>query len=259
MAGGGFNSYQRVIDVIPTEVEESREPTDRNPAGCLDFARYDKPRNLIMNRRSAFCWLVAIFIAALAIAAAFYFDGVVRDFIAQHQIKSLRKAMEAVSRVGDWPSHFVAGLIGFGIAWRHGNKKWMRIFLSMLIALSVAGVVGRGIKIAAGRARPSVSAQSVWEQHRFSSKYHAFPSGHVAASTAFLGVLIFTRRRVGLACLPIPIVIGFSRIYVEAHYLSDVICAAVLGILSALVVTRLLVREIDNQKSPVGNRRARRG
>src|SRR5262249_17925871 len=156
---------------------------------------------------------------------------VVRHFIAQHQIKSLRKAMEIVSKIGDWPSHFVAGLVGLWIAWRCDNKKWMRIFLSMLIALSVAGVVGRGIKIAAGRARPSVSTHDVWEQHGFSSKYHAFPSGHVAASTAFFGVLIFTRRRVGLACLPIPILIGFSRIYVEAHYLSDVICAAVLGIL----------------------------
>jgi undecaprenyl-diphosphatase len=199
-----------------------------------------------VNRRSVFYWLVAIVIAVLAVAAAFYFDDAVRDFIARHQIKSLRKTMEIVSKIGDWPSHFVVGLIGLGIAWQRGNKTWMRIFLSMLIALSVAGLVGRGIKIAAGRARPSVSTQDVWEQHRFSSKYHAFPSGHVAASTAFFGVLIFARRRVGLAWLPIPIVIGFSRIYVGAHYLSDVICAAVLGILSAFIVAHVLLREIEN-------------
>jgi membrane-associated phospholipid phosphatase len=241
-------SCQRVIDVIPNEVEESRDATDRSVAGCLDFARHDKHGNSIVNRRSVFYWLIAIVIVALAIATAFYFDDLVRDFIAQHQIKSLRKAMATVSKVGDWPSHFVAGLIGLGIAWRRGNKKWMRIFLSMLIALSVAGVVGRGIKIAAGRARPSVSAQDVWEQHRFSSKYHAFPSGHVAASTGFFGVLIFTRRRIGLACLPIPIVIGFSRMYVGAHYLSDVICAAILGTSCAFIIARLLLREIENRK-----------
>jgi membrane-associated phospholipid phosphatase len=206
-----------------------------------------------VNRRSVFYWLIAIVIVSLAIATAFHFDDIVCDFIAQHQIKSLRKTMEIVSKIGDWPSHFVAGLIGLCIAWRRGNKKWMRIFLSMLIALSVAGLVGRGIKIAAGRARPSVSAQDVWEQHRFSSKYQAFPSGHVAASTAFFGVLIFTRRRIGLACLPIPIVIGFSRIYVGAHYLSDVVCAALLGILCAFVVARLLLSqsEIGNQKSKI--------
>ena len=42
--------------------------------------------------------------------------------------------------------------------------------------------------------------------------------------------------RLGLACLPIPILIGFSRMYIGAHYLSDVVCAAVLGILCAAIV-----------------------
>jgi undecaprenyl-diphosphatase len=53
---------------------------------------------------------------------------------------------------------------------------------------------------------------------------------------AFFGVLVFTRRRIGLACLPIPILIGFSRMYIGAHYLSDVVCGAVLGSLCAAIV-----------------------
>src|SRR5206468_12235774 len=118
---------------------------------------------------------------------------------------------------------------------------------SMLIALSIAGVLGNGIKIATGRARPSVRAEEVW--NRFSTKYHAFPSGHVAASTAFFGVLFFASRRIGLVCLAIPIVIGFSRMYVTAHYLSDVVCAAVLGILCALLVARLFLPQSANRKS----------
>jgi undecaprenyl-diphosphatase len=46
---------------------------------------------------------------------------------------------------------------------------------------------------------------------------------------------------VGLACLPIPILIGFSRMYIGAHYLSDVVCAAVVGLLCALLVAWLLL------------------
>lgn len=202
-----------------------------------------------MKRRPVFYWLITIVVAAVAIAAAFYFDDIVSDFIAQHQIKPLRKVMEAVSKFGDWPSHFAAGIIALGIAWRRGSEKWMRIFLLMLIALALAGLTGQIIKRAFPRARPSVHAEVRWGGPRFSSKYHAFPSGHVVASTAFFGVLLMARRRVGLACLPIPIVIGVSRMYVEAHYLSDVVCAAVLGMLGAWVVTLMLLR-----RSPITDR-----
>lgn len=206
-----------------------------------------------MKRSSVFYWLIGLVIAAIVIAAAFCFDGAARDFIAQHQNQTARKVMLNVSRFGDWPEHFALGLILAGVAWLRGNKKWIRIFLSMLIALAIAGIVGHGIKIATGRARPSVRTEETWNRSPFSSKYHAFPSGHVAASTAFFGVLFLVSRRIGLVCLPIPIVIGFSRMYVAAHYLSDVVCAAILGILCALLVARVLLYPIENRQSKIEN------
>src|SRR5205814_3327619 len=139
------------------------------------------------------------------------FDNAVRDFIFRHQTRAVHHFMNNVSRLGDWPEHFALGLILAGVAWWRGNKKWTRIFLSMLMALAIAGVVGRGIQIATARARPSVRTEEV--RNRFSAKYNAFLSGHVAPSTAFFGVLIFARRRIGLACLPIPILIDPSRLY----------------------------------------------
>jgi len=211
--------------------------------------------NFIVKRAAVFYWVIGIVIAAIAIAIAFHFDGAVRDFMAQHQSPMMRNFMRNVSRFGDWPSHVALGLLLLGIAWRRHSKKWMRIFLSMLMALAIAGVIGRGIQIATGRARPSVRTEEVG--NRFSAKYNAFPSGHVAASTAFFGVLIFARRRVGLACLPIPILIGFSRMYLGAHYLSDVVCAAVLGILCAALVWRFFAHEPSNHGSLIGVHRSR--
>jgi len=203
-----------------------------------------------VKRSSVFYWLIGIVITAVTIAAAFYFDDVVRNFVAQHQNRVARNFMRNISRFGDWPEHMAVGLILAGIAWWRGNKKWTRIFLSMLIALAIAGVVGRGIEIATGRARPSVRTEEVW--NRFSSKYHAFPSGHVTASMAFFGVLFFANRRVAVACLPIPILIGFSRIYLGAHYLSDVVCGVILGILSAVLVARVFAA-IDTRQSKIGS------
>jgi undecaprenyl-diphosphatase len=200
---------------------------------------------------AVFYWLIGIAIAATAVAASFHFDDTVRDFIMQHQKPAMRNFMRYVSLFGDWPSHAAVGLVLLGIAWRRGSQKWTRIFLAMLLAMMLAGVVGTVIKRTVPRPRPSVQTEMRWGGPRFSSKYHSFPSGHVAASTAFFGVLFLARRRVGLACLAIPILIGFSRMYIGAHYLSDVVCAAILGTLCALVVAHFLFLQIGNRQSKV--------
>ncbi|MFN2540812.1 MAG: phosphatase PAP2 family protein [Chthoniobacterales bacterium] len=202
-----------------------------------------------MKRARLFYWLIAIVVCAMAIGAGFYFDEPARAFIARHQTRTLKVFMRNVSRLGDWTEHFAIGAGLLGIAWWRGNKKWTRIFLSMLIALALAGAAARIVKIAAGRARPSLQSEQVWNGVKFSSRYHAFPSGHMAASSAFFAVLAFASWRIGLACVPIPLLLGFARMYVAAHYLSDIICAAILGIVCALVVMRFAGTEMRDPQS----------
>jgi undecaprenyl-diphosphatase len=206
-----------------------------------------------MKRTVAFYWLIGIAIAALAIALGFYFDDTLRDFMAEHQTPALRSFMRYVSLFGDWPSHVAVGLLLLAIAWIRDSKKWTRIFLAMLIAMSLAGVTGHVIKRTIPRPRPSVHTDMRWGGPRFSSKYHSFPSGHVDASTAFFCTLFLANRRIGLACFLIPILIGLSRMYLGAHYLSDVVCAAVLGIFCALIVAHFLLLPIANRKSAIQN------
>jgi membrane-associated phospholipid phosphatase len=206
-----------------------------------------------MRRDAVFYWLLGIAIGAIAIATAFHLDDTVWNFITHHQTRAIRNFMRYVSLFGDWPSHVALGLVLLAFAWVRGSRKWTRILLSMLVAMAIAGLAGTVIKRTMPRARPSVKSELRWGGPHFTSKYHAFPSGHVAASTAFFGVLIFARRRIGLALLPIPILIGFSRMYIGAHYLSDVVCAAVLGILCALLVTHFFPRQIENRQSQIEN------
>ena len=193
---------------------------------------------------------MGIAIAAIAVGAAFYFDNAVWNFIAHHQSRALRDFMRNVSRFGDWPSHVALGLLLLGTAWIRGSRKWSRIFLAMLLAMAMAGVAGHVIKRTIPRARPSVHSDTRWGGPHFSTKYHSFPSGHVGASTAFFGVLFLARRRIGLACFAITILIGFSRMYIGAHYLSDVVCAGVLGILCALIVARLMLPCLQLRRPP---------
>ena len=198
-------------------------------------------------------WVIGIAIAAIAIAVSFHFDDSVRDFMMQHQNPAVRNFMRCVSLLGDWPTHAAVGLLLLVLAWRRGSEEWTRIFLAMLLAMMLAGVVGTVIKRTVPRARPSVYTDTRWGGPRFTSKYHSFPSGHVGASTAFFGVLLIARRRIGLVCLAIPILIGFSRMYIGAHYLSDVVCAAVLGTLCAFVVAYFVLLPIGNRQSKIEN------
>ena len=188
-------------------------------------------------------WIAFAAVALIALVAAFFLDHAAAAWIGAHSSPGLKRAMQTVSRVGDWPAHVIAGLIGIAIAFVAKSKTWMRVFLAMLIALALAGVTGRAVKFATGRARPSVKTEVHWNGPRFSSKYHAFPSGHVAASTAFFATLFLARKKIGAPLLLIPILIAFSRMVVGAHYLSDVTFAAILGVICAVVTAHwFLVR-----------------
>ena len=183
-------------------------------------------------------------LAALLIGSAFWFDAAVQSWMVAHQTPGTRAFMRNVSWWGDWPWHVLAGIIGVAVAYALGRRRWLAIFAAMIVACAVAGTVNRAIKIAAGRSRPSVEVDAGWNGPRFSSKYNAFPSGHTAASSAFFAALCFASWRVGIWFLLIPLLIGFSRLYVGAHHLSDVVAAVVLGSVCAAVVTPYVQRRL---------------
>jgi membrane-associated phospholipid phosphatase len=210
-----------------------------------------KTETEIRPTRSRIIWLVLIVTAVIALVAAFVLDQSTAVWLNAHSSPQWKQVMRMVSRVGDWPAHAIAGVIGTAIAFAVGSKTWMRIFLAMLIALALAGVTTRAIKFATGRARPSVKTEVHWNGPRFSSKYHAFPSGHTASSTAFFVALFLARKKIGAPLLLIPILIALSRMIVGAHYLSDVTCAAILGVTCALLVAHWL--SIRNPQSPIRN------
>jgi len=183
-------------------------------------------------------WCLFAVAAGLAIFAAFCLDASAQAWIAQHQDAGLRTFMRGVSRFGDWPEHVALGVVLLALAYWRRSKKWMRIAVAMIVACALAGAAARVVKISTGRARPSVQTEAGWNGPNLSARYNAFPSGHTAASTAFFATLALACWRLGAPFLVIPILIAFSRMYVAAHFLSDVVCAALIGLGVACVVAR---------------------
>jgi undecaprenyl-diphosphatase len=204
-----------------------------------------------MMVRFRWWWGLLILGAGVVILASFYFDGGVQAWMAQHQDPGVRTFMRGVSQFGDWPGHISLGLVLLVLAYWRRSKKWMRIVAAMILACALAGVGARVVKISVGRARPSVQTEAAWKGPSVSASYNAFPSGHTAASTAFFATLALACWRIGAPFLVIPLLIAFSRMYVSAHYLSDVVCAALIGLLSAYAVGQWLLSEIRNSKSEI--------
>ena len=204
-------------------------------------------------RGSAWRWALVFLVSAVLITMSFLFDAHVRSWMVEHQEPGTRSFMESVSRLGDWPEHVALGLVLMAAAWWRRSKPWMRIFAAMIAACALAGISTRVVKIAAGRPRPNVQTEAGWSGPKLSARYHAFPSGHTAASTAFFAVLAFANWRIGAGLLVLPLLIAFSRMYVGAHYLSDVVAAAVIGVVCGWIVIRWKPLAIQDRGSKIEN------
>jgi membrane-associated phospholipid phosphatase len=195
-------------------------------------------------------WIILIALSIAAVGVALLADTTVATWINENSSAALRQFMHVVSRVGDWPGHVLLGLVLIATAWLSGSKRWTRIFLAMVIACALAGIVARAGKIAIGRPRPSTHLEQIWNGPSLHSRFNAFPSGHTAASTAFFVTLLLAAGwRIGMPLLIIPLLIAASRMIVAAHYLSDVIGGFAVGVIAALFVVDWM--QIQSPRSPI--------
>ena len=138
----------------------------------------------------------------------------------------------------------VAGAAAFVLAKRHAYAE-----AALVLGAYAGGQLVNGVmKLAFERPRPEFRDTHL-TLHTFS-----FPSGHAMVSTAVYGavaVVIFRRvqRPAARAAVIAGVVvlvsaIGFSRIYLGAHYVSDVLAGTSLGLAwLALCVLAVTVRE----------------
>jgi membrane-associated phospholipid phosphatase len=195
--------------------------------------------------RTLWIWLFSALAGALILIGAFRLDGAVHRWQYEHRWKNIQVLSRNVTRATDWPSHALVGVGLAALAWRRRNKRWMRIFLTMVAALVLAGTSAYALKLTTGRVRPYVKLEKTWSGPTTMQNFHSFPSGHTAASFGFFMVLFFVNWRIALLCLPVPIFVGFTRIFLGAHYFSDVVGAALLGVLSAAILAEWLLRWPD--------------
>ncbi|MEO6501970.1 MAG: phosphatase PAP2 family protein [Jatrophihabitantaceae bacterium] len=137
--------------------------------------------------------------------------------------------MRALSNSGKTVVWFLVMALVAGWLWRRGLPR-----LALFVVVTVLGssLLNNLIKLLVDRARP------VLDDPLVSAPGKSFPSGHAQAAIVGFGVLlavflpIIPRRWRPLAAVAaglLTLLIGFSRIALGAHYLSDVIGSYLIG------------------------------
>ncbi|MEE0964058.1 MAG: phosphatase PAP2 family protein [Ruminococcus bromii] len=111
------------------------------------------------------------------------------------------------------------------------QPDWRLTGLNFVLALAIAHLMGEIIiKHIVKRVRPCHNLGDD-EQLIDRPRFYSFPSGHTTASFAVVGVALLRCRLITfLPILVLAILIGFSRIYLRVHYLTDVIAGMILGL-----------------------------
>jgi undecaprenyl-diphosphatase len=164
-------------------------------------------------------------------------DAPLDRWLAAHREGWLTSAFRAVTALG---SALVLGLLAVAVAAVAGwaVRSWRPVLVCAAGALG-AEVLIWGIKGLVGRPRPPASIAVVH------ARGASFPSGHALGSAAVVLVAVWllgrrARRPVGAGLLGAAVLfiaaVGFSRLYLGVHYLSDVLAGWLLGIAWAAIV-----------------------
>jgi membrane-associated phospholipid phosphatase len=163
------------------------------------------------------------------------------NWLHEHATPGWTTVFENVTRLGNVPTLGVVVLLAVGFLWR---RHWIADLQLLLLAVIGAEVLTLGLKLGFERERPFFADPLATESS------YSFPSGHASVSLAVYGTLGFIAarhlesRRSRLGALAgaagLAVLIGFSRLYLGVHFLSDVVAGFSLALAWVTLCAMLL-------------------
>ncbi|MCM0082318.1 phosphatase PAP2 family protein [Geomonas sp. Red32] len=178
--------------------------------------------------------------AAGAFAAAYVYDRDIRSDLAGVHTSTLDHVTRWGSLAGDPYIHLGVAATLYGAGALTDSPRVLLLGQKLGEALLLADGTTLILKEAVGRARPEAGkGESDYRPFRFDGDY-SLPSMHTASSFAVAHVLAAESDSWGVKalCYTGATLVGFSRLYRDQHWASDVVLGAAIGELAGSAVTR---------------------
>ena len=152
----------------------------------------------------------------------------------------IKDIFDLITRLGISTPYLVAALAGFiYFQFIKKNEILANAAAFLFAAVALSGLANDLIKVLVGRSRPGLLlAKGVYGFKPFTDQYYyaSFPSGHANTIAALCYGLNVVTGRFRYVWLSIALAVMASRVIVGAHFPSDVMFGAYLGV----VVTELI-------------------
>jgi len=171
-------------------------------------------------------------------------DFKILDAIQQIRFPILDKLMVFITHLGD------EGYLWIAIAVVMLFFKKTRKCGIMLAMVLIAGlIVGNlGLKNLIARERPYVQNPEMLEALLIKPlSSYSCPSGHTMSSVECATVIFMFDKRYGIPAVIIAALIGFSRMYLYVHFLTDVLLGALIGIALGMLVYFIYQKFLDKR------------
>jgi membrane-associated phospholipid phosphatase len=145
-------------------------------------------------------------------------------------------ALQVATAPGGWAVRSVVAVAL--LVWLGRRRAWWTAAWA-LTAIALAGLLSSGLKYLVGRQRPQFAGGGAVYQSL------SYPSGHATGSATLVTVVLVlawpllapSARRVWLVVgVAVVVLVGFTRMWLGVHYLSDVVGGWALGLGWALLV-----------------------
>lgn len=191
--------------------------------------------------------LVAV---VLCLVAAGLFMGMwdqgVSDHILAWRSPVLRIVFERATWLGDWRVEAGALLLVVGLGPLLRRPRLWVAGLSALAALSAAGLLTEIVKHTSCRARPLLPEAGTFHPPLcFQAGLGSFPSAHTSQAFAIAATLAAASPRLGVPFYGLAAAVGLSRVFLGAHYPSDALGGAALGLLIGALCRRQVPRLVS--------------
>jgi membrane-associated phospholipid phosphatase len=190
---------------------------------------------------------------AAVIAGALLLDDALHGMVPEGGGTRWEGASDALN-YGGRPQY---ALVLLGGAWTAGElarrSEVADAALHVTAALAAAGVANGALKYSVGRERPSTTADPLrFRPLNGRNRWQSFPSGHAVVVFSLASAVSEEARTPWVTALAYggAAMVGWSRVYDDKHWASDVAAGALVGILAGRSTVRLLHREGDEDADP---------